>query len=108
MSALADGDVGYARTWKSRSWGQKVPICFMLIIRPKATFMRRTTGTPSFTADRSLLLTKQITLQIVEKDVKTNLRETGCEFLDQGWRTIRTDAKFDTNRNISWRQLLQV
>ena len=89
MSALADGDVGYARTWKPRCWGQKVPICFTSIIRAKATFMRWSTVTPPFTADKSLLLTKQITSEIVEKDVTTNLRETGCEFLDQGWRTSR-------------------
>jgi len=78
----------------------------MLIIRPKATFMRWSTVTPSFTGDKRLLLTKQITSEIVEKDFTTNLREGGCVFLDQGWRTIRTGAKFDTNRDISRRQVL--
>ena len=74
MSALADGDVGYARTWKPRCWGPKVPTCFMLIIRTNATFTRWTTAGPSFTADWSLLLMKQITLQRVDKMSQRNLK----------------------------------
>ena len=79
----------------------------MLIIRPKATFMRWSTVTHSFTGDKSLLLTKQITSEMVEKDFTTNLRERGCVFLDQGWRTIRIGAMFDTNRDISRCQVLE-
>ena len=111
MSALADGDVGVCSDLEIEmlgGGGQKVPICFMLIIRPIATFMRWSTVTPSFTGDKSLLLTKQITSEIAEKDFTTNHIETGCVFLDQGWRTILTVAKFDTNRDSSRCQVLQV